>query len=46
MFTLAFATGFFSSFFGIALLCTASFIAGVIFKKQFLKVVTGGKWDE
>ena len=45
MFTLAFATGFFSSFFGIALLCCASFLAGVIFKAPFLKLVTGGKWD-
>ena len=44
MSTIAFATGFFSTFFGIALLCAASFVAGVIFKAPFLKLVTGGKW--
>ena len=42
---IAFATGFFSSFFGIALLCCASFLAGVIFKTPFLKLVTGGKFE-
>tara|TARA_Y100001963_G_scaffold117737_1_gene163835 strand:+ start:389 stop:532 length:144 start_codon:yes stop_codon:yes gene_type:complete len=40
-----FATGFFSTFFGVALLCCASFVAGVIFKTPFLKLVTGGKWS-
>lgn len=44
MTTLAFA-GFFGSVFGIAILCAASFVAGVIFKNPFLKLVTGGKWQ-
>jgi hypothetical protein len=45
MINLAFASGFFGSLFGIALLCCASFVAGVIFKTPFLKLVTGGKWS-
>lgn len=45
MFTLAFGSGFFGGFFGITLLCCASFVAGVIFKGPFLKLITGGKWE-
>jgi hypothetical protein len=45
MITLASFSAFLGTFWFILLLCCASFAAGVVFKKQFLKLITGGKYD-
>ena len=38
------ATAFFGTVWGMALLVVASFLAGVMFRDWFLKIITGGKW--
>lgn len=38
------ATAFFGTVWGMALLVVASFLAGVMFRDWFLKLITGGKW--
>ena len=45
MITLASLSGFLGTIWFMALLACASFVAGVIFKKPFLKLITGGKYD-
>lgn len=42
--TLATFASFMGTFWFILLLCAASFGAGVVFKKPFLKLITGGKF--
>jgi hypothetical protein len=44
--TLAFGTGFFGTIWFTLLLGSACFLAGVIFKDQFLKLITGGRWGK
>ena len=46
MTTLASMSGFFGTIWFMALMCVASFGAGVIFKDHFLKMVTGGRWQK
>lgn len=38
------ATAFFGTVWGMVLLAVGSFLAGVMFKDWFLKLVTGGRW--
>tara|TARA_R100001082_G_C4362878_1_gene160276 strand:+ start:1518 stop:1655 length:138 start_codon:yes stop_codon:yes gene_type:complete len=38
------ATGFFGTVWGMSLLTVGSFLAGVMFRDWFLKIITGGKW--
>tara|TARA_R100001463_G_scaffold39011_3_gene83721 strand:- start:5379 stop:5522 length:144 start_codon:yes stop_codon:yes gene_type:complete len=45
MITLASLSGFLGTVWFMALLCAASFGAGVVFKKRFLKLITGGKYQ-
>lgn len=42
---LALGTGFFGSILGMLFLSSASFLAGVIFKTAFLRLVTGGRYE-
>ena len=45
MTTLASMSDFFGTVWFVVILCAASFGAGVVFKTQFLKLVTGGKYQ-
>ena len=38
------ATAFFGTVWGMSLLSVASFLAGVMFRDWFLKLISGGKW--
>jgi hypothetical protein len=42
---LALGTGFFGTVFGMIILCSASFVCGVMFKTQFLKLITAGRYQ-
>jgi hypothetical protein len=46
MITIASISSFFGTVWFMALLCVASFGAGVVFKDQFLKIITGGRWQK
>ena len=43
--TIALATGFLGSVWGIVLIAVGSFLAWVMFKDWFLKLITGGKYQ-
>ena len=45
MTTLASMSDFFGTVWFVVILCAASFGAGVVFQTQFLKLVTGGKYQ-
>ena len=45
MIALASASSFFGTIWFMLLLAGASFGAGVVFKSQFLKLITGGKYQ-
>ena len=44
--TMTLATAFFGTVWGMALLVVAAFLAGVMFKDWFLKLITGGRWGK
>jgi hypothetical protein len=46
MITLASFSSFLGTTWFMMLLCVASFGAGVVFKDQFLKLITGGRWQK
>ena len=46
MTTLASMSSFFGTVWFMIIMCGVSFGAGVIFKDQFLKLVTGGRWQK
>jgi hypothetical protein len=45
MITIATVSSFFGTMWFMGLVAAAGFVAGMIFKKPFLKLVTGGKYS-